>query len=261
MAALGERDYGPVRSLLPSFLHPQEEPSEWGRRREQIREAVWKALSVSPVPPSVPFDAEVVSEEQVPPQAWPSGISGEYRRLKVNFQVRPGERMNVWVLVPPGIGPFPAMVASHQTVQEGKDEPVGLGGYHWMMNFGPFLANRGLVVIAPGSPTAGERYNPLTGPVYETSRSVAEDPTWSLLGARLRDHLRVVDFLQSLPYVEGGRIGVIGHSLGGESAALLIATLAQRSPGGAVRAGVAETLSFPGSGRSLLRALNFCVFR
>jgi dienelactone hydrolase len=130
--------------------------------------------------------------------------------------------MNVWLLVPPGIGPFPAIVACHQTVAEGKDEPVGLGGHHYQLNYGPFLASRGFVVIAADSPGAGERLAPGDVP-YDTSRMEARDPAWSMLGQRLHDHMRCIDYLQTLPFVDPARIGAIGHSLGGESTALLTA--------------------------------------
>jgi hypothetical protein len=65
--------------------------------------------------------------------------------------------MSVWLLIPPGLGPFPAVLATHQTVTAGKDEPVGLGGNVWLLDYGPFLASRVFVVAAADSPTFGER--------------------------------------------------------------------------------------------------------
>ena len=143
-----------------------------------------------------------------------NGLAGPYVRLKVSIQLRPGERTSLWLLIPPGLGPFPAVVACHQTVMEGKDEPAGLSGNVWQLNYGPFLVSRGLVVAAADGLAFGEGVHLLTEAPLDTTRYEARDPGWSLLGQRLLDHSRVIDYLEALPYVSRGKIGAIGHSLG-----------------------------------------------
>lgn len=224
MVALGEQKYGPIRSMLPDDAgRPPTNAVHWAEVRKRLRATIWKALHIAPVPKNTPLNPITLSEEFVPPQGWPNGVSQAYLRRKVSIQIRPDERMNLWVLIPQGIGPFPAIITLHQTVHEGKDEPVGLGGHFHVLNFGPFLASRGFVVIAPDSPTAGERYDPNKGPAYDTTAMTAGNPTWSLMGERLRDHMRAIDYLETLPFVDCNRIGAIGHSLGGESTMMLMA--------------------------------------
>jgi dienelactone hydrolase len=224
MVALGEQKYGPIRSQRQTADgKPLTSTAQWAARRKQLRTTIFKALNVTPEPATTPFDPRQVSEDCVAPQSWLDGVSRAYIRRKVSIQVRPGERMNVWLLIPQGIGPFPAIIALHQTVPEGKDEPVGLGGFYYILNYGPFLTSRGFVVVAPDSPTVGERVNALTDSAYQTTAQTAHDPTWSLMGERLHDHIRVLDYLQTLPFVDGKRIGAIGHSLGGESTMMLTA--------------------------------------
>jgi len=106
---------------------------------------------------------------------------------------------------------------------EGKDEPVGLGGNVWQLDYGPQLASRGFVVAAADSVTFGERFDPLTDAPLDTSKFEANAPGWSLLASRLTDHMRTIDYLASLSFVAHDQFGVIGHSLGGESAAVLAA--------------------------------------
>jgi dienelactone hydrolase len=100
----------------------------------------------------------------------------------------------------------PAVLALHQTVPIGKDEPVGLGGRP-TLRYGKELAERGYVVLAPDYPNFGEH----KVDVYELGYvSASMKAIW--------DNMRGVDLLQSLPEVDPQRIGVIGHSLGGHNA-------------------------------------------
>jgi pimeloyl-ACP methyl ester carboxylesterase len=98
------------------------------------------------------------------------------------------------------------MLALHQTIGIGKGEVVGLGGSP-NLHYGRELAQRGYVVLAPDYPSFGDYpYD------FQDSRYVSG----SMKG--IFNHLRAVDLLQSLPQVDGQRIGVIGHSLGGHNA-------------------------------------------
>ena len=89
----------------------------------------------------------------------------------------------------------------------GKDEPVGLSGAP-NMHYAKELAERGYVVLAPDYPSLGEhKYDFAANPEYVSGTMKA---IW--------DNMRAIDLLQSLPEVDGSRIGVIGHSLGGHNA-------------------------------------------
>ncbi len=223
IAAAGQAQYGPVQ--FPLVGQPKtESPTAWQQRRRDLRLQLQAALG-NPLGSLLPVDLDpiVLSEEAVPATARLGGVCRGYTRRKISLQSSPGRRMNVWLLVPPGSGPFPAIVALHQTVAEGKDEPVGLGGHYYVLDFGPYLADRGFVAIAPDNERVGERYDPDTQSPYGVQDLADRNPAWSSLAQNLHDQRRCLDYLQTLPYVDGARLGCIGHSLGGQSATILAA--------------------------------------
>jgi dienelactone hydrolase len=223
MVARGVRQFGPFHDLLRDRRgQPIRTAAQWAEHRKQLRAAIEQALNLRLAASPGPLEPIVLSEETVPAQVHLNGFAPAHTRRKVSLRLRPGERMNVWLLVPQGIGPFPAVVACHQTVPCGKDEPVGLGGAFTQLNYGPFLVGRGFVVLAADSIGAGERYDAARQSAYDFTEQ-ERDPAWSALGQRLHDHRRAVDYLQSLPFVDPQRIGAIGHSLGGESVTMLTA--------------------------------------
>jgi dienelactone hydrolase len=222
LIARAEKDFGPFSDYLrDDGGQAITSAAAWQEQRRDLKENIRKALALAERPAHLPIQAKVLSEEHLPAQIIAARWHGPCVRRKIALETEPGEWMNVWLLVPPGLGPFPAMVALHQTVQEGKDEPVGLGGTCWQIGFGPELVDRGFAVIAPDSPTVGERWDPRTQPPWDTTKKNERDPNWSLLGQRLHDHRRAIDYLETLPMVDARRIGAIGHSLGAESAVLL----------------------------------------
>jgi dienelactone hydrolase len=88
----------------------------------------------------------------------------------------------------------------------GKAEPAGIGGsadLHYALE----LARRGYVTLAPDYPNFGE-YR--CDPYARGYASGCMKAIWN--------NMRAVDLLQSLPEAEGGRLGCLGHSLGGHTA-------------------------------------------
>ena len=224
-AAAGEATYGPVQ--FPLVGSPTaSSAAAWAERRKQLRGKLLAELGLPPggtgVSP-VSGRAELFSEQCVPATARLGGVVHAYTRRKLALEIAPGQRMNVWLLLPPGPGPFPAVIALHQTVAEGKDEPVGLGGHYWVLDYGPYLVDRGFVVIAPDNVRVGERYDPDTQTPYGVSDRADRDPAWSTLAQNLADQKRCLDYLDTLPQVRHGHYGCIGHSLGGQSATVLAA--------------------------------------
>lgn len=144
----------------------------------------------------VPLDVRVVEETDEPKAV----------RRKITFASEPGDRVPAWLIIPKG-GPArrPAALCLHQTVAIGKDEPVGLGGKP-NLRYAEELADRGYVVIAPDYPNFGE---------YKVDPYALGYASASMKG--IWNHMRAVDLLASLPEVDPGRIGVIGHSLGGHN--------------------------------------------
>jgi len=190
--------------------------ADWRKRREHILANMQLAMGRFPgATQRVSLDVKVIEEKRV----------GELTRRKISFQSDAFDRVTAWLLIPdvrgsrtglptrldgsgePSYKRMPAVLCLHQTVREGKDEPVGLSGSR-NMHYAVELARRGYVTLAPDYPSLGEHaYDFAANPEYASGTMKA---IW--------DNIRAVDLLASLPEVEAQRIGVIGHSLGGHSA-------------------------------------------
>jgi pimeloyl-ACP methyl ester carboxylesterase len=131
-------------------------------------------------------------------------------RKKITYASEPGDRVPAWLLIPDGPRAAgsrrPAVLCLHQTVAIGKDEPVGLGGKP-DLRYALELARRGYIAIAPDYPGFGEYKIDVYKLGYASATMKA---IWN--------NLRAVDVLAGLEEVDPGRIGVIGHSLGGHNA-------------------------------------------
>ncbi len=101
------------------------------------------------------------------------------------------------------------MLCLHQTIGIGKDEPVGLGKQDSKAQ-AAHLVKRGYVCLAPDYPSFGE-YK------FEFQAAFKRGDYQSGTMKAIWNNMRAVDLLQSLPEVDGERIGVIGHSLGGHN--------------------------------------------
>src|SRR5438067_13013711 len=140
------------------------------------------------------------------------------------MQVQPGDRMPAWLLVPKTIhGRAPAIICFYGTTSgAGKDTTVGLSGPvpgtlpRRNRAFAVDMVEAGFVALAPDYLRDGERVPP-SGIPYDTTDFYRRFPSWSCVGKDVWDNMRAVDYLQSLPFVDGARIGMVGHSYGGHS--------------------------------------------
>lgn len=180
--------------------HDIRSPSDWQIRRQHVLENLQRVMGRMPGESHrVPLDVRVLEESR----------DGDIVRKKVSFQSDPFDRVTAWLLFAAAAEKkkLPAILCLHQTSREGKNEPVGLTGRP-SMHVGRELAERGFVVLAPDYPTFGEHaYDFAKSPEYASGSLKA---VW--------DNMRCVDLLTALPEVDAGRIGVIGHSLGGHNA-------------------------------------------
>jgi acetyl esterase/lipase len=178
---------------------PIRTPAEWQVRRAHILAHLQEVMGRLPGGERrVLLDMKVADEIDEP----------KFVRRKISYATEPGDRVPAWLLVPKtgASGRRPAMLCLHQTVNIGKDEPVGLGGKP-NLRYARELADRGYVTIAPDYPNFGEHRVDPYGLGYASASMKA---IW--------DNLRAIDLLTSLPDVDPERIGVIGHSLGGHNA-------------------------------------------
>jgi dienelactone hydrolase len=183
--------------------HPVLNQQDWLVRRSHILESMQQVMGPLPAADSSPVDLKVESTEQL----------GGIRRLRISFRSDGDDRVPAYLLIPElktGVK-APAVLCLHQTIPIGKAEPAGVGGggnLHYALE----LAERGFVTLAPDYPNFGDyRFDPYAhGYASATMKGIV-------------NHRRAVDVLRSLPEVEGDKIGVIGHSLGGHNSLFLAA--------------------------------------
>lgn len=121
-----------------------------------------------------------------------------HTRHAVDVEVMPNGRTTPgYLLVPHGEGPFPAVVV----VFYDPETSVGMGKE--MHGFGFQLANRGYVVLAIGTPS---------GRFWPNEKSAELQPLSMLAYVAANCHTALVN----LPFVDGTRIGITGHSYGGK---------------------------------------------
>jgi dienelactone hydrolase len=179
--------------------HPITGKDDWPKRREHILANM--QLVMGPLPGDdrkVPLDVRVSEEKKT--ERWV--------RKKLTFASEKGDRVPAYLFLPAGAkGKVPAVLCLHQTNGKlGKDEPAGLGGSpnkHYALE----LAERGYVTLALDYPNFGEyQFDP-----YKNGyQSATMKAVWN--------NMRAIDLLQSLPEVDGEKIGAVGHSLGGHNA-------------------------------------------
>ena len=174
--------------------------------------------------------------EKVPPLFTVDNVTSEdgYIKQSVSYNVEPGERVNAYLLIPDGAqarGKNPAILAIHQHAGQwhiGKSEVTG---DIWeieegMYAYGRDLVRRGYVVLCPDVLSFEERIpEPFRdgkrggGGNYERYAFTKHVQEGSCLQAKcLHDLSAALDVLCALDYVDTGRIGAVGHSMGGQSA-------------------------------------------
>jgi dienelactone hydrolase len=222
------QNYSPNTAGKAVALHSMhEEPAsaplvqsshEWPQARERIFRD-WLALVGSAEPNTAvpPLDAQMAERIDC----------GAFTRTKVSFQVQSDDRMPAWLLVPKNLAPGEkraAIICLYGTTSgAGKDTTVGLSGAapgsmpERNRAFALDMVEAGFVALAPDLLRDGERLPP-GGQPYDTTSFYQKFPDWSCVGKDCRDIQRAVDYLQSLPFVDPGRIGITGHSYGGHTA-------------------------------------------
>lgn len=168
-------------------------------------------------PHAVPVHYDVRDEAQQP----------GYKRLSITYPADEGDTIHAFLLIPDGDGPFPALLIHHQHNGErhlGKSEVCGLAGdpLQW---FGPELAQRGFVVLAPDSICFEDRRRSGSGIEPHPSdtmehfnemcyRLIRGD---TLMRKVLDDAALGLSLLQQHPQVIADRTGTFGHSYGGNT--------------------------------------------
>jgi acetyl esterase/lipase len=177
---------------------------DWAKKRSQIISGMEKAMGKLPARPA-DHDFEICITE--------SFTGDSYTRLTIKIKVAQNEIATAYLYKPFRINEgevLPAMVVLHGTGALGK---MLVDGHSPLSNraIAKELAQRGYVVIAPDYPSMGDLKD------YDFNNDRYESGTMK----GIYNHMRCIDLLQTLEYVDSDRIGVIGHSLGGHNAMFL----------------------------------------
>ena len=175
--------------------------SDWPRRREEILKTWTGAMGAWPVLIDAPkVDVvETIRRDDITQHRMQLGIALD------------GEPVTGFMLVPPGNGPFPAVLVVFYEAQSG----IGLGGER--LDWAWQLARRGFVTLSIGKPTAQvlldnareARGGPYYGPA---GKPVKIQPLSALAYLAANAH----GVLARRADVRPDRIGIIGHSFGGK---------------------------------------------
>ena len=158
---------------------------------------------------------------------------GDFIRRKVVISTSAQARMPVHLLIPKdATGPLPVAIA-YAGHGYGVNDIVGLwedgeerwseDGYH--KDFAIALCRRGFLVAAPEIAGFGERqtdYSYLSRELGQAAPTTCHNAATyafmlgkSLVGMRIRDGVRLVDYLETLEMADVSRLGVMGISGGG----------------------------------------------
>jgi dipeptidyl aminopeptidase/acylaminoacyl peptidase len=175
---------------------------DWKKRRAEVVRGMESVMGKLPGQDKrCPLDAK--TEEEVD--------CGKYVRRLITFASEPGSRVPAYLLIPKevlkGQRKVPAILCLH-----GTDNVVGHGivvglGKNANRAYASELAERGFVCLAPNYPLLAKYQPDLKKLGWESGTLKA---VW--------DNMRGLDYLESLPFVNGKAMGAIGHSLGGHNA-------------------------------------------
>ena len=156
-----------------------------------------------------------------------------YERARITYPDANGQPIPAFLLLPKTQGPHPAVLALHQHNGErhlGKSEIAGLAGDPHNA-FGPALARKGVVVLAPDARHFEDRRTGIAGHdphpndflQHYNGLAYALVKGDTLARQVLDDGLRAVSVLVDHPATRRTAVGVLGHSFGGNLALFLAA--------------------------------------
>ena len=151
-------------------------------------------------------------------------------RQLIEYTGSESDRITAFLFLPRGSGPFPAVLVHHQHHGQrhfGKSEVAGLCGDP-LQAFAPALAARGFAVLAPDSICFEDRRPNATGIMAGSGDSDFlqhfNEMCFRLLRGEslqqkiLDDAEIALSVLAGAPFVDATRLGVLGHSYGGNTA-------------------------------------------
>lgn len=201
----GRGDLLPLMQRVDNAAAPIDTIEEWEKKRDSILAVLQKILGEPEDIQSVPPYAEILSEED----------RETYWRRHIRIACEADDWIPAFLLIPKPfpIRPNPATIVLHQTVAQGKKEVCGIEGDPEQA-LAVELVNQGFVCIAPDAIGFGERIPPGASPYHDSLKFFQRYSHWSYMGKMVWDVQRIVDYLETLPFIDPARIGCIGHSHG-----------------------------------------------
>ncbi len=189
-----------------SYLEAAKSTAEWEEKAAALRTLFTSTLGINPKE-IFPLDIQVHGEEY---------LDG-YNLRKLSYNAGANERINAAMLIPanhPGRGP--AVLCLHQTTEFGREQVIGNDPSEagQLLCYARDLAKLGFVTFAFDLTGANERRAPGTR-AFDTADFYRHYPEWSARGKDLHDVKIALDVMQTMPEIDPGRIGCMGHSQGG----------------------------------------------
>ncbi|MDR1629652.1 MAG: prolyl oligopeptidase family serine peptidase [Oscillospiraceae bacterium] len=162
----------------------------------------------------------------------------EYTRYLIKYNTY-NDEIPAYLLIPDASGPRPAVLVHHQHNRKqflGKSEVCGLAG-NPLQAFGPALAQKGFVVLAPDSIFFEDRrknakgIEPLPGDAdfwqHHNEMCYRIVHGENLMKTVIEDAMQGISLLAGIDFVDKNKIGTLGHSYGGNTV-LFLAALDER---------------------------------
>jgi len=151
-----------------------------------------------------------------------------YVRHRISYSGGEGDLIPAFLLLPEGEGTCPGVVVHHQHNSQrhlGKSEVCGLVGDP-LQAFGPALASNGIAVLAPDSICFEDRRANRKGTEPEKRADVEQHFNEmcyrlvrgdTLMRKVLSDSAQAISLMREHPRIDKDRIGMLGHSYGGNT--------------------------------------------
>jgi len=200
-------------ALTPSLAYRATTRDEWQAWRSSLVERLTTLLGGLPGERG-PLNASTLDRSEQP----------GYVRERIAFESEPGVRVPAYLLVPHGVTaerPRAALLCLHGHGR-GKDDVAGIAATPrerqrriraLNYDYAHQLAQRGYVVLAPDARGFGERATDGMGCAWAMTAGLLLGKV--LVGLRVWDGMRAIDYLQTRPEVDPTRIGCVGLSWGG----------------------------------------------
>jgi len=179
---------------------------EWETKAEELRRRLLLSSGLWPLPKKTPLKAKIFDRVQ----------HGDYSVEKVHFEAWPGFLVTGNLYRPVGDGPFPGIFCPHGHWSNGRLEDGDRGS---VPARGITLARMGAVVFMVDMVgyNDSQQFKHRFDNLVKDGISIAETSLWGThpFATQLWAGVRSLDFLESLPDVNGDRLGATGASGGG----------------------------------------------